>query len=83
MHLNNQSYDVSKWIVLIFMPAFAVLVNGLGELYSWESTTIMVSTINLVNVFLGTILQLSSKKYHGLNKSDGGSIIGRKHSKAS
>ena len=64
MKLNNKIYDVGKWIVLILLPALAVLINGLGELYGWVSTPTIVTTINLVTVFLGSILQVSSNKYN-------------------
>ncbi|GAA0355513.1 hypothetical protein GCM10008932_05670 [Alkalibacterium iburiense] len=81
MKINNHFYDVSKWIVLIFLPALAVLISGLGELYGWEGTFSMVTTVNLVNVFLGSLLQISSIKYYGNEKSEGGIIIGTKYSK--
>lgn len=63
--LSNEYYDIGKWIVLIFMPALAVFISGVGELYGWVDTAIIVTTINLVTVFLGSILQLSSQKYNG------------------
>ena len=72
MELSNQIYDIGKWIVLIFLPAFAVLMSGLGDLYSWMNTPLIVTTINLVTVFLGSILQLSSQNYHDEDSSGGG-----------
>lgn len=75
MELKNQTYDVGKWIVLIFFPALAVLMNGLGDLYGWENTATIVSTINLVNVFLGSILQISSNKFHRKKRIEGGKRI--------
>ena len=51
MKLSNELYDLGKWIVLIFLPAFAVLISGLGDLYGWLSTSLIVTTINLVTVF--------------------------------
>lgn len=67
MYLTNKMYDVSKRFVLIFLPACAVLAN----LYVWADTSLAVTTINLMAVFLGTILQLSSHHYH--NTPTGGS----------
>ncbi|MEY8292679.1 phage holin [Carnobacteriaceae bacterium 52-44] len=74
MKLNNKIYDVGKWIVLILLPALAVLINGLGELYGWVSTPTIVTTINLVTVFLGSILQVSSNKYNKNIERSGGEI---------
>lgn len=65
MRIDNQTYDVGKWLVFIFLPAFSVLIGGLGELYKWTNTTELVTTINLITMFLGSILQISSQKYNG------------------
>ena len=72
MKLSNELYDLGKWIVLIFLPAFAVLISGLGDLYGWMNTSLIVTTINLMTVFLGSVLQLSSQNYHDENSSGGG-----------
>ena len=78
MKLNNKIYDVGKWIVLILLPALAVLINGLGELYGWMSTPTIVTTINLITVFLGSILQVSSNKYNKNIERSGGEIDERR-----
>ena len=75
MKLSNKIYDIGKWIVLIFLPAFAVLMSGLGDLYGWLDTSLIVTTINLVAIFLGSILQLSSQNYHDENSSGGGGSL--------
>jgi len=65
MELKNKNYDTGKWLVLIFLPALAVFVGGLGETYGWvHITKDLVTTINLTTVFLGSILQISSLKYN-------------------
>jgi len=75
MKMSNQHYDIGKWIVLVFLPALAVLIGGLGELYGLVDTPIAVATINMLAVFLGSILQISSKQYNGKNGSSGGGTI--------
>lgn len=65
MVMSNQLYDIGKWLVLVFMPAFAVFISGVGELYGWIDVGVVVATVNLVAVFLGSVLQVSSQKYHG------------------
>lgn len=64
MKMKNESYDLGKWFVLIFLPASAVLIGGLAELYGWGNGLILVATINLFTIFLGSILQISSQFYH-------------------
>lgn len=75
MSLNNKSYDMLKWFVLIVLPAVSVLVQGLGDLYGYSSSEVYVSTINLFTVFVGTILQISSKNYYDRGNNDGDSAI--------
>lgn len=72
MQLKNETYDLGKWLVLIFLPALAVLVGGLGELYGWRNGTVGVATINLTTIFLGSIMQLSSQVYYHGNQLWGG-----------
>lgn len=77
MKISNQYYDVGKWIVFIFMPSFAVFINGVGELYGWVETSLIVTTINLFTVFVGSILQVSSQEYY---KGSGGGSDGPSYS---
>ena len=64
MCLNNQQYDRVKWLVLVFLPAFSGLVGGLGSLYGLEQVELYVTTVNLLTVFFGGLLQVSSRQYH-------------------
>lgn len=72
MKLNNKNYDLGKWFVLIVLPSLAVLIGGLAELYPPINGSIVVGTINLLTVFLGSILQISSENYHSGNDKWGG-----------
>lgn len=73
MHLNNKAYDALKWLVLIVLPATAVLLQGIGDLYHIASIDTYVSTLNLFTAFIGTIVQISSNHYHnGGNHNDNG-----------
>ena len=46
MAMSNQLYDIGKWLVLVFMPAFAVFISGVGELYGWIDVGVVVATVN-------------------------------------
>ena len=70
MSLNNQLYDGLKWACLIFVPAVAVLLQGLAELYGWQGIEQHVAMLNLIAVFLGTLLQIASYQFHH-NDSNG------------
>lgn len=72
MILKNKFYDAGKWLVIIFLPSLALFINGLGDIYPWLSlANELVATINLVTVFLGTILQISSYKYQAKCETGG------------
>lgn len=73
--LNNRVYDSLKWFVLIVLPAVSVLIQGLGDLYAYSSSDVVVSTVNLFTVFIGTILQISSKNYYDGGTNNGNSTI--------
>lgn len=64
MLLGNKFYDVLKYVALIFLPALNVLYIGLGQLWGFPNTAEVVSTIALVDTFLGALLQISSKSYN-------------------
>ena len=35
MKLDNKTYDLLKWLVLIFMPAFITFVGVIGPSWGW------------------------------------------------
>ena len=73
MKMSNRLYDLSKWIVLVFLPELSVLVGSLSKLYSWTDASVLIATINLLTVFLGSLLQFSSQNYNEIHDSSGGS----------
>lgn len=78
MPIHNRSYDRLKWIALVFSPALAVFVQGLGEVFGWAWGYSIVQVVNLFAVFLGTILQVSSMYYQdgdGGNSGNGSARI--------
>lgn len=65
MKLSNSVYDLGKWLVLVFLPALAVFIQGLSQLYQWQEGDQWVAVVNLITVFMGSLLQLSSHYYQG------------------
>ena len=63
MHLptSRKAYTTIQWMALILIPALAVLVQGLAELYAWPDPWArrLVGTLYLSGVFLGALLQVS------------------------
>lgn len=62
--LNSKTYDVLKWLVWVFLPAFTVLIGGLGELFQWVDANVYTTVLSLVTVFLGSITGLSNRNYN-------------------
>ncbi|XJS10982.1 phage holin [Aerococcaceae bacterium WGS1372] len=75
MPINNRTYDTLKWFALVFSPALTVFIQGVGDIYHLAWSHSIVQVINLFAVFLGAILQISSKFYQ-----DGGGQSSVAHS---
>lgn len=65
--IDNKLYDILKWISILFLPAFAVLIGTIGQAINFEYTEIAVIIINAIAVFLGTVIGISTNKYNKLN----------------
>ena len=60
---NSKWYDFLKYFALIFIPAFVVLLNTIGEIWNISNIPQITATIAAIGVFLGALLQISSAKY--------------------
>lgn len=61
--MNNKTYDILKWIVLIVMPAFAVFVGVVGHELGWIHTDTFVIILNAFTAFFGVSLGFSNKSF--------------------
>lgn len=73
MPITNQVYDSLKWVALVALPALGVFITQVGQLYTWAPTDQVVQVIQMVAVFLGSLLQVSSYYYHRDDNFSGGS----------
>lgn len=62
MKLNNKVYAVLKWGLIIFIPALITLIGTLGQIYDFETETIVL-TISAISTFLGVITGISNYNY--------------------
>ena len=65
--MSNKTYDILKWIVLIVMPAFAVLAGVVGNELNWIHTDTFVTIWNALTAFLGVSLGFSNKSFKDEN----------------
>lgn len=63
MKLSNKAYDALKWIAQIALPAFATLYATLSIIWGIPYGDEVVGTISAIDVFLGALLGISSRKY--------------------
>lgn len=63
MKMNNQTYDVLKWIALILLPAVVTFVVAIGEIWGLPYVPQIAATIAAVDTLLGACLQVSSNQY--------------------
>lgn len=63
MKLSNKTYDALKWIALLALPALAVLLTTLGQIWDIPQMVPTAATVTAVDVFLGAVLGISSAAY--------------------
>lgn len=63
MKMSNKVYDVLKWIAMIVIPAIITLYSTLSSVWGWPYGDQIVATMGGIEIFLGTVLQISNVKY--------------------
>jgi hypothetical protein len=71
MKLSNKLYDVLKWIDLVFIPALIVFYGVIGNVLNIPYTEITLTIMGAFDVFLGSLLGISSTKYAKESDEDG------------
>lgn len=61
--LNNELYDVLKWIAQIVIPAIAALYFGLANIWGLPYGEEIVGTLTVLDAFLGALLGISTVQY--------------------
>ena len=69
MKLSNRTYDILKWVLVIFIPAFIVLISKLGGIYHFDTDTI-IETISALAAFFGVILGISTYNFRADKQQD-------------
>ena len=64
MKLKNETYDILKWVAQILLPALAVLYSSLAKTWNLPYGSGITETIIAIDLFLGTLLGISSTNYY-------------------
>lgn len=67
MRLSNKAYDVMKWVVQLLIPALITLYGVIGTTCNIPYTEQVLTIAGAVDVFLGTILKISTDNYNKEN----------------
>ena len=62
--MSNKVYDVLKYIALIALPSFTTFYGVVSSTWGWNYTVEILTTLTALDVLLGELLKLSSKKYN-------------------
>ena len=65
--LSNRTYDILKWVALVFLPALGTLYFALAGIWNFPLGEQIVGTITALDTFLGVLLGISAVKYHSEN----------------
>jgi len=61
--MKNKTYDILKFTAQIILPAIGTLYFALATIWNLPYGEQIIGTITAIDVFLGALLGLSSKKY--------------------
>lgn len=64
MKMNNQTYDVLKYIAQIVLPAVGTLYFALSQIWGLPYGEEIVGTITAIDAFMGALLGISSANYY-------------------
>ena len=63
MKFSNKTYDILKWIAMLFLPALATLYLALSGIWGLPYGEEVSGTIMALDTFLGVILGISNAQY--------------------
>ena len=71
MKLSNKVYDTLKWVDLVFIPALIVIYGVSGNTLNIPYTDIVLTIMGAFDVFLGSLLGITSAQYNKNIKESG------------
>lgn len=64
MKMNDKVYDALKWVAQILLPALGALYAALAGIWGFPYAEQIVGTISAIDLFLGALLGISSRKFY-------------------
>lgn len=64
MKLNDNVYNILKWVALIALPAFGALYTALAATWGLSYSEEVTGTILAIETFLGALIGISTAAYN-------------------
>ena len=61
--MSNKTYDVLKWVAMLFLPALTTFYGIIGNVWGLPYTEQVVETIAAIDGLLASCLGISTIKY--------------------
>lgn len=65
--LNDEVYNILKWVAMILLPAIGTLYFALAGIWGLPYGEEIVGSITAVDTFLGVVLGISTVQYNKTN----------------
>lgn len=76
MTLSNKAYNFVKWLITIALPGVGALYFALAQIWKFPQADNVNGTINAVVIFLGLLINYSTRQYNKtVNAPDGDLIV--------
>lgn len=70
--LNEKTYNILKWVAIIFIPALCTALFAIGQIWDVENIGKIVGTLVALNTLLGVSIGVSTATYNASDaKYDG------------
>lgn len=70
MKMSNDTYDKLKFIAQVFLPALGTLYFAIAKIWNLPFGTEIEGTIMAIDVFLGSLLHISTNEYNKDNEGN-------------
>lgn len=77
--MTDGTYDLSKKLVQIWLPAIGSLYFGLGNIWGFPEIENVLGSITVITVFLGTVLNVSHNRYKESDDAVDGNVLVHKN----
>jgi hypothetical protein len=64
MKLSNKTYDILKWVSLVFLDAVGVFYKTLSVIWTLPLGDEVLATCAAMSLLVGTLIGISSTNYH-------------------